>query len=114
MPDLTPEMIRELQEKAARFNPEMEPIRDPNRPIPEPDTMKRRPWQETLSYILVDVWDSIKRARQMIESREPTYKRIAKKALKLTEALVYIAGYFASRKFKLFDGIARLLKQIPK
>jgi len=109
---LSEKMIKQLEEKAARFEQEQEPRRTPGFDLPE---MKPLPWQETISFLLADLWKSVKKARKIIalESREPKYKRIAARALKITEALIYIAGFFCSRKFKLFENITRLLKKNP-
>jgi len=107
---LSDKMIQQLEEKAARFEQEPEPRRTPGFDLPE---MKPLPWQETISFLLVDIWDAFKRAKRIIDAREPTYKRVAMRALKITEALIYIAGFFCSRKFKLFENITRLLKKNP-
>lgn len=101
--------LSELIAKANAFKVEPEDRRRPDG-IPDMD-MELLPWQETVSFILVDLYDAVMRAKKIIEARQPKYKRIAGRVLKLTEALIYIIGWIASKNFTLLQNLENLFKK---
>lgn len=55
-------------------------------------------WRDQWVQRLVNWYDVIKRAREVIESRESKWSRIIKRVLRLTEAVIIIAaGHYAKK-----------------
>jgi hypothetical protein len=111
--------IAELNRRAMAFNPAIEPMRMPDgktgmdgEPLYEDMEYHKQDWRNALSFLIVDVYKSIMMAKALIEADDPRSKaeRVAKRVLKITEAIVMIAGFFCSRKLGLFTKLAEMLK----
>jgi len=65
------------------------------------DTMVELSAMEKFKWTIINGWDAIDQAVKFRESRESKWKRFTKKFLKISEAILMIAAYFAARKLPI-------------
>ena len=81
------------------------------RRLPTEKELYMMPKEEELAWYFVSIYDSIIKAKNIIESRTPAWKRIVKIALSLIGSIILIWGSLSLKKLDIFPEILSSLKK---